>query len=68
MVEMTETLMPGHLPNLEGLQEMYIKKRIWNAAKRELIDLNDCFYRNLYQYKYFALFDIDEVIMPLKSK
>ena len=68
MVEITPISLPGHQPNIKVLQHMYLKSKINNTeAQNELIPYNDCLYRNLYQYKYIALLDIDEVIMPLGS-
>ncbi|XP_017054563.1 uncharacterized protein LOC108097043 [Drosophila ficusphila] len=37
----------------------------FNRILNEMIPYNDCFYRNMYKYDYVAVFDIDEVIMPL---
>ncbi|XP_049871796.1 uncharacterized protein LOC126370817 [Pectinophora gossypiella] len=34
----------------------------------QLITYNDCLYRNMYQYRWLALLDIDEVIIPLKDR
>ena len=67
MVEITPISLPGHQPNIKVLQHMYLKSKINNKRQNELIPYNDCLYRNLYQYKYIALLDIDEVIMPLGS-
>ena len=33
-----------------------------------MIPYNDCLYRNMYRYKYIALLDIDEVILPIEEK
>lgn len=35
--------------------------KFWPA---ELIELNDCLYRNLYRYDIIAIFDIDEMPLP----
>ena len=67
MVEITPISLPGHQPNIKVLQHLYLKSKINNKRQNELIPYNDCLYRNLYQYKYIALLDIDEVIMPLGS-
>ena len=32
-----------------------------------MIPYNDCLYRNMYRYKYIALLDIDEVILPIEE-
>lgn len=29
--------------------------------------LNDCLYRNMYRYKYLALIDLDEFIIPRQN-
>jgi hypothetical protein len=33
----------------------------------EFIELNDCFYRNLYNYEYLVTIDIDKVIVPVNA-
>ena len=57
----------GYQPNIHGLQHLYLKKKRNNKRQNELIPYNDCLYRNMYRYKYIALLDIDEVILPIEE-
>ena len=50
---------------MQILQHLYLKTKTNNKRQNELIPYNDCLYRNMYQYEYIALLDIDEVIMPI---
>lgn len=66
MIELIPLTLPGDQPNLPDYQHAYLKSRLTTKRQNELIPYNDCLYRNLYSYKYLALLDIDEIIMPLK--
>ena len=63
-VDLTPISLPGHQPNVKILQHLYLKSKTNNKRQNELIPYNDCLYRNIYRYKYVALLDIDEVILP----
>lgn len=63
-IEVTPITLPGEQPNLPGLIHMYLTKKLTNKRQNELIPYNDCLYKNMYRYKFIALLDTDEVIMP----
>lgn len=66
-VSVTPLTLPGGQPNIPTFQHLYLKKKLNHKRQNELIPYNDCLYKNLYNYEYIALLDIDEVIMPLKE-
>ncbi|KAM3957850.1 LOW QUALITY PROTEIN: uncharacterized protein ACR2FA_008117 [Aphomia sociella] len=66
-VTVTPVTLPGGQPNLPGLQHMYLKKKTTHKRQMELIPYNDCLYRHMYEYRWLALLDIDEVIVPLED-
>ncbi|KAK4878373.1 hypothetical protein RN001_010879 [Aquatica leii] len=66
-IEVTPISLPGGQPNAPFLQHLYLTKNIDQKRQNELIPYNDCFYKHMYEYKYIALLDIDEVIMPLNG-
>ncbi|XP_063833266.1 uncharacterized protein LOC135082401, partial [Ostrinia nubilalis] len=66
-VTVTPITLPGGQPNLPGLQHMYLKKKTTHKRQMELIPYNDCLYRHMYEYRWLALLDIDEVIVPLED-
>lgn len=51
-------------PNIPGYQHDYLKKKMGQKRLEELIPYNDCYYDNMNLYKYIALLDIDELIVP----
>lgn len=67
-VSVTPLTLPGGQPNFPGFQHLYLTKKVNHKRQNELIPYNDCLYKNLYTYEYVALLDIDEVIMPIKTK
>ena len=41
---------------------------LWAIKLAVLAGLNDCMYRNMYQYRYLIAIDLDEVIIPRSAK
>ncbi|ENN71839.1 hypothetical protein YQE_11458, partial [Dendroctonus ponderosae] len=66
-VQVTPITLAGVLPNAPALQHYFLSKKTNHKRQNELIPYNDCFYKNMYKYKYIALLDIDEVIMPIEG-
>ncbi|XP_037934451.1 uncharacterized protein LOC119668854 [Teleopsis dalmanni] len=52
-------------PNLRNMQHEVNKANYLNTILNELLPFNDCLYRTIYKYKFVAVIDVDEVIMPL---
>ena len=56
--------LPGAQVNIEPMYNyLYLRmhEKFW---PQELLELNDCLYRNLRRHEYLAIIDIDEMIMP----
>ncbi|GBP71888.1 hypothetical protein EVAR_56045_1 [Eumeta japonica] len=68
LVEVTPITLPGGQPNLPALQHLYLKKKTTHKRQMELVPYNDCLYRHMHRYRWIALLDIDEVIVPLADR
>lgn len=64
-VKVTPINLAGGQPNGPSFQHLYLTKKTNHKRQNEVIPYNDCFYKHMYEYKYIALLDIDEVIMPV---
>ena len=66
-IHVTPFTLPGHQPNIPGFQHMYLTKKTNHKRQNELIPYNDCLYKHMYEFKFIALLDVDEVIMPVRD-
>ncbi|ODM90221.1 hypothetical protein Ocin01_16460 [Orchesella cincta] len=64
IIDVKQTTLPGELPNHPQLRHLYIRGKKGDKRLTELIPYNDCILRNMYDYKYVAVLDTDEIIMP----
>ncbi|XP_059473487.1 uncharacterized protein LOC132195484 [Neocloeon triangulifer] len=63
-VDVEHTTLPGEFSNVPSLMEEYLWKRLPIQLFQEMIQYDDCFYKNFHQFKFISLLDIDEVILP----
>lgn len=63
IVQVIPITLPGPQPNMLGFQHLYLLLTD-RQTQNELITYNDCLYKNMYKYKYLAVVDTDEVLMP----
>ncbi|KAH9426202.1 hypothetical protein DERP_007142 [Dermatophagoides pteronyssinus] len=67
LIEWRRLTLPGVQPNIDSMYEYYYKQINGKSFAEELLELNDCLYRNIYRHDYIGLFDIDEILMPQKQ-
>lgn len=66
-IDVTHFTLCGEQPNLPVLQHAYLVNNNIQQCFSEIIPYNDCFYRNIYSYKYVVLLDLDEIILPVRD-
>ena len=67
MVDLTTTNLPGEQPTKQEYLKEYFKNYLNPNRPDSGIHLNDCLYRNIHRYKFIAILDVDEVIVPRKK-
>ncbi|XP_065350510.1 uncharacterized protein LOC135946283 [Cloeon dipterum] len=66
-VEVIPTSLPGTLPNVPDFMINFLSAKFVHKIFHELIDYNDCFYKNFNLFHFVVLLDIDEVLVPVGS-
>lgn len=64
-VELSPITLPGHQPNIPSFYHPYFHKSSWSKHFLEDMLFNDCFYRNMYNFEWLVVLDVDELIMPV---
>lgn len=63
-IELIHFTLSGDQPNDNIYQYIYLDKQFDSHIRHEKIAQHDCFYKNMYDYRYIAVIDPDEVIVP----
>lgn len=66
-VEFRPMTLPGNQPNVPSFYHSYFYHNMGRQIFFEDMLFNDCFYRNMYNFKWVTVIDIDELIMPIKN-
>lgn len=68
LVQSIHFSLAGGQPNLPLLQNLYLRGGVGEYITTQLLVQQDCLYRNMYNYEYIVVMDIDEIIMPLAAR
>ena len=66
-ISLTPLTIFHNLPSIYGLVNINLKKHVTIKRLHEVVSYNDCLYKNMYNHKYIALLDTDEVIMGINT-
>lgn len=66
-ISVTPLTLAGYTFKTPGLQHFFFKKNLTQKRINEIIPYNDCFYKNMYRYKFVVMLDIDEIVMPMND-
>jgi hypothetical protein len=67
VLEVIPLSLPGKQPNKPKQRSRYLKTKLWQKRRDELVPYNDCYYRNLYSHRFVLPVDVDEVIVPVRT-
>ena len=67
VLEIIPLSLPGKQPNKPKQRSRYLKTKLWQKRRDELVPYNDCYYRNLYSHRFVLPVDVDEVIVPVRT-
>ena len=65
LVELHNWQLPGQLPNDPTERRTFLQKFVWQKRRSEVVPYNECFYNNMYNFKFVLPIDIDEIIFPI---
>lgn len=66
IVELVPYSLAGDQPNLPLLRTLYLGHGTYQKRLSEMISLNDCVYKNMYNYEYLVVMDVDEILIPVQ--
>jgi len=66
-LDLSPLSLSGSFPNWPEYQNIFLRHKVAVKRMHEMIPYNDCLYKNMYKYKYVAVLDLDEIIMPLRE-